>query len=581
MIQKHYDVVVAGAGLAGLTLCRQLRLAGKERILLLDNRADLPGKTQKVGESLLQVAGYYLGKVLDLEEYLLREHYLKYNLRFHWKTAGKANENYEDYSQAYILPVSNIASYQLDRNKLEAHLLELLRADPHATVCAPARNLRIQLSESGNHLVSFVWNDEVHDIEATWVVDTTGRGQFLKRKQSLGLPSPIRHGSSWCWVDGLVNIDKLTDLSPQQVRLRPERQTIGMFPIWLGTNHFCGEGFWFWVIPLQGLTSLGLVYDRELFDGERVSTPEKLIEWACHEFPLFRRDLPQRKILDGARLPEYAYDCQQTLSPQRWALSGMAGRFSDPLYSPGSDLIAYYNTLIVDAILEKNPEEFRRKCTLYEQLMRSLYGAYVPSYAVSYNALGDQEVMTLKYGWELAIYFVFYVLPFINDLFTNTEFLGVFFRKFAMLGPVNHNLQKFLADYFRWKKDQPPSRTRIFNDFEELRPLAHAKTVFFDVGISLERAELLLADHSERLREFARYILAYVSSVVLRDERVLYNASFISSIRLRDFTFDPPAIEQRYAPHRNSSAQHTWSFDSRVLEKFRQAHALELQATSD
>ena len=64
----------------------------------------------------VQVSGYYFSRVLELEEYLLREHYLKYNLRFYWKTPGRANDTFEDYSQAYIQKLSNIASYQLDRN---------------------------------------------------------------------------------------------------------------------------------------------------------------------------------------------------------------------------------------------------------------------------------------------------------------------------------------------------------------------------------------------------------------------------------------------------------------------------------
>ena len=37
-------------------------------------------------------------------------------------------------------------------------------------------------------------------------------------------------------------------------RLRPERSALGHFPTFLATNHFCGEGYWFWVIPLHGRT---------------------------------------------------------------------------------------------------------------------------------------------------------------------------------------------------------------------------------------------------------------------------------------------------------------------------------------
>src|SRR5262249_24464854 len=75
---------VVGAGRAGLPLARQLLLHSEKWILLVDRRAELPPAKQKVGEATVQMSGYYYGKVLDLEEYLLQAQYLKYNLRFYW-----------------------------------------------------------------------------------------------------------------------------------------------------------------------------------------------------------------------------------------------------------------------------------------------------------------------------------------------------------------------------------------------------------------------------------------------------------------------------------------------------------------
>src|SRR5437016_974936 len=127
---SHYDVVILGAGLAGLTLARQLLMYSDKTVLLLEKRPQIPPERQKVGECSVQVQGYYLSKVLDLEEHLLREHFLKYNLRFYWSTPGRPNDAYEDYSQSYIRNVSNIATYQLDRNKLEGEILRLNLENP-------------------------------------------------------------------------------------------------------------------------------------------------------------------------------------------------------------------------------------------------------------------------------------------------------------------------------------------------------------------------------------------------------------------------------------------------------------------
>src|SRR6266446_2037608 len=83
-MERHYDVIIIGAGLAGLTLARQLLLYTGKTILQLDREPKLPVARQKVGESNVQVAGHYLAKVLDMEEHLVHEHVMKYNLRFMW-----------------------------------------------------------------------------------------------------------------------------------------------------------------------------------------------------------------------------------------------------------------------------------------------------------------------------------------------------------------------------------------------------------------------------------------------------------------------------------------------------------------
>ncbi len=571
-IERRYDIAVIGAGLAGLSLCRHLLLKGcRKTILLIDNRPDLPGKKQKVGESLVQVAGYYFTRILDLEEHLLREHYPKYNLRFHWKTPGRANLDIEDFGRSYIGKSSNVATYQLDRNKLEAHLIELLRQSPTVSLRTPVNSLQVELSENGTHVLRFNLDSEAVETRADWLIDTSGRAQLLKRKADLREESPIRHGASWCWVEGLVNVERLSGLSFREIRTRRDAQRQGLFPVWLATNHFCGEGFWFWVIPLKGLTSLGVVYDSNLFRAEEVSTPQKLLAWVCREFPLFERDLPNRKILDSGRLASYAYDCRQTISASRWAMSGMSGRFSDPLYSPGSDLIAYHNTLIVDALMEENPDRLKEKVDLYEALMRVVYDAYVPSYAVSYDTLGDQEVFTLKYAWELAVYFYFYAFPFINGLITDIRFIRVFFRKFAQLGPINRNLQKFFSDYYRWKKQEELSTEQVAKDFLGLTPLKKAEMCYYKTGLSVEQAEEELDAHVRSMRDFARFIYAYVSSVVVGDRQALLNRAFVSGIKLSRFAFDPAVIRRSYQDASACGEAYEWNLDPGAMDVFRTA----------
>lgn len=471
----EFDVIIAGAGLAGLSLARQLLLYTDKTVLLLDKQENPPGKSQKVGESLVQLAGYYFSKILDLEEHLLVDHYLKYNLRFHWKTGSGKHDYWEDVSSASIRNQSNLATFQLDRNILEQHLLRINRENPLFTFIGGAKSLKVALSDCGElHQVTYNGGEA----KGRWFVDASGRPGVLKRALSLEKRNSIRHGATWCWVDGQINLEKLTGHSHKEVLLHRKRRRLGSFPFYLATNHFCGEGRWFWVIPLHGKTSLGLVYDHAVVRPEDVSNGRKMLDWVAKDWPIFAEDFSKRKILDEGRFVDFSYDAQQTISPERWAMTGEAGRFSDPLYSPGSDLIAIYNTLIMDAIETEGAAELEAKCAFHEQIMRVMYESYVPSYALSYNCLGDPETLTLKYTWELAVYFGFYVLPFTNQLFTDRKFMQTYLRKFALFGPINKNLQMFLSDFYEWKKatGNGPLTEPVHIDFYDLEPLRLSET---------------------------------------------------------------------------------------------------------
>jgi len=568
---ERYDIVIIGAGMAGLTLSRQLRMYTDKRVLLIDRRVNPPDEApQKYGESLVQLSGYYLSKVLDLEEHLLNNHYLKYNLRFHWTTPGRSNTAYEDYSQSSIRRQSNLATFQLDRNVLERHLFDINTASERLDFIGGAQNAEVEINPAGDHIVRW----EGAETRCRWVVDASGRHRVIQKHLNLTARNPIRHGSTFFWVEGLINVEKLTERSHEEILYDRRRQHVGHFPMFLGTNHFCDEGEWLWVIPLHGRTSLGLVYDRNVVPFEEVSNTQKLIDYICRKWPLFARDLPKRKILAEGRLPDFSYDSKQTISPERWALVGEAGRFSDPLYSPGSDLITIYNTQVVHAIQADNDAELAERCKLAEQIERVMYESYIPSYSITYNCLGDQEAFTMKYTWELAVYFCFYVLPAINGLWTNREFMPQFLRRYAVLGGINHNIQKMLSAFFEWKKTRLKGQTKAaghaprFFDFYDMKPLDDAEKLFYQAGLTPKEAIGVIDGHLDRLEEFARYIVAHIHASVLGEPKLLLNAAFLRQMKIRKSVFDPEAMRQAYAPYADSMEMHTWNLNPFALEQF-------------
>ena len=558
----HYDVVIIGAGLAGLSLARHLLMTSDGvTILQFDKRSQIPQQGQKVGEATVQLSGYYFSKVLDLEEYLLREHYLKYNLRFYWKTAGMDNSRWESISQSYIRGMSNVASYQLDRNKLERELLRRnTEAGDRYRLQTRAVQADVVLSDSGGpHEVSFAVDGVRRTVTARWVVDAAGRAHVIQKKRGLQRTNAIRHGASFIWVDGPLNVETLTDSTPAQIRLNRQRRHTGHLPFWLATGHFCEEGLWLWSIPLRGVTSLGLVYDNRLIQSDEVNDPKRLVRWICEHFPLFARDLPERRILHFGSYRDYSFDCDQTIDRNRWALVGEAARWSDPLYSPGADLIAIYNTLVVDAILTEDQAELDAKAALYEQLERAVYAAYVPSYAVSYDCLGDQETCTLKYTWELTIYFAYYVFPFINDLFTDRRFLLSFLSSFGRLGRLNLALQSFMNAYYHWKKaNREPPQAPIFYDFYESAALGVAEKTFYEVGVSIDDARRILGDQLENARRLALGTAAHIYAMVLDEPALVWNAPFLAQLDLERLSFEPDRMRTEYEPFAHATRRHDW-----------------------
>lgn len=513
MSRRDPDAVILGGGLAGLTLARHLLRETDARILILERKSDLPGDRQKVGESTVQLGGYYLSRVLGLEEMLLREHYPKYNLRFYHSPGALPPGDFAEMGQTYVRRLSNVWSYQIDRNRFEDSLFGLLGSEERVEVATGISDLAVEMASEAPSTVRWREAGSPRSVRAPWVIDASGRRRFLVRKMGLGLPVSFRHGAAWGWVDGLLDIERLTARSERETRLDRSRSAIGHTPVWLATNHFCFHGGWFWVIPLQGRTSLGAVFDREVMDFSEVSDPERFVTWISRRFPLFAEELRRRPLIDFGGHQSFAYDCRRTISADGWAMTGESGRFSDPLYSPGSDLIALHNTMIVDAFRSRREAERRERCERHERVLAALFRAYLPAFESSYRALGDQECQILKYGWELAIYFAFYVFPFLNDLFTDRRFVTGFSRRFARLGAVNQGIQDLVVRLYEAKREESTIGLceDPYWDFLEFPALARAESTFYQVGLDATEAREVLDAQLASLEEFAAAIELYVS----------------------------------------------------------------------
>jgi 2-polyprenyl-6-methoxyphenol hydroxylase-like FAD-dependent oxidoreductase len=96
---QEYDVVIMGAGFAGVCQARHLLLNIPDiKIALIDPRPEeRTQKDLKIGESMVEVATLFVCKELGLYDYMIENHPPKAGLNFHWPKDPKKTENTDDY----------------------------------------------------------------------------------------------------------------------------------------------------------------------------------------------------------------------------------------------------------------------------------------------------------------------------------------------------------------------------------------------------------------------------------------------------------------------------------------------------
>jgi flavin-dependent dehydrogenase len=439
-LNKQYDVVIAGGGLAGLTLALQLRNARPGiSILVLEKRKEpAPVATHKVGESLSELGSHYLREVVNLKDYLAEHQLRKLGFRFFF-TPEHAN----DISRRVEVG-SRIAApfptHQLDRGLLENEL-ERRVINEGIDFIRGAIVASADLSKTG-HTIYFKNGEKQTSVQAKWFIDSTGRSSFIKRKQ--GLEKEIGHdiNSSWFRLDANIDIDYWSDNLEWRNHVEPGRRR-------LATNHLMGEGYWVWIIPLiDDKTSIGIVADSKIHPFPTINSFEKAMNWLEKFEPLAfaKLEAERDKLMDFKVMKQFAYDTKQFYSADRWALTGEAGAFMDPLYSPGSDFIGLGNSWITDLVTrDLNNEDIHLRSLIYEHAHKELLSGWIRLYRNLYPNFGKTQVMLMKIIWDWASYWAVPNVLFMNKGYTDLNVLKQYSstdqsigRRFAKL---NENMQ--------------------------------------------------------------------------------------------------------------------------------------------
>jgi len=445
MPQDRYDVAILGGGLAGLSLANQLKLARPQTtVMVADKRAEpAPEAAFKVGESSVEIGAHYYRTAVGMADHLDEKQLRKLGLRF-FLPAGDNSDITRRVE--FCTPPTDYAVYthQIDRGVFENELFE--RAMKRgADAFRGWRVVDVEIDPEGGHEVTLSHEGEQKHVKARWVVDATGRHNLLRRK--LGLGTETGHHINACWfrLKGGLDFEDWTDDEEWLGRTWKPGVRKG------ATTHLCGQGYWVWLIRLAtGPISIGIVSDPRFHPWDGLNEFEQAFKWLQAHEPQLAKHIQGRldEVQDFLVIEDFSYASTHVFSMDRWTLTGEAAAFIDPLYSPGSDFIAYMNTFGGDLICrDLDGEDIEERLDFFNFFFERLFTPTLWLYRDRYAFFGNAQVMMAKLLYDNIAYFQTLAFLFLHGKMTQLEDLGDVVDEFDTIIPLLERMQDLYGEW--------------------------------------------------------------------------------------------------------------------------------------
>ena len=300
-MDKRFDVIIVGAGITGALGATILAKLGYKVLLLERNKHP----RFALGESATPLTTYYFEKfakqfgIPELEELSSYDrmsanttlncgpkelfYYMPHTLDIKPNKTQLANEE--------IVVQTRTVDLQYDRAQLDEYVTSL-SVKYGASYIDEINVGSVHFNNSGVE-VSATKNNEAQVFKGRFIIDSTGHQSLLAKQMDLRTPAenldtPLNTRCIFTHFTGVKDLESiLGDGENFNDSMSVHRRR--------GTQHHFFDGGWYWFIPFDnGVTSVGLSLDNELYPINELSAED--------EFKLFTERLPVvHELLAGAK----------------------------------------------------------------------------------------------------------------------------------------------------------------------------------------------------------------------------------------------------------------------------------------